>query len=342
MENKKTEIVDQTIFFSWQSDISPESNTNAIRNSLRECSANIEAEMTNVHIKLDEATRNTTGSPDIPATIFDKIPSADIFICDITTINSNSKDTPKKSPNPNVLIELGYASAMVGWDRIIMLFNKSFGEFPAEVPFDIDRRRITPYSVNDKKDKIGKKELQLVLEIAIKAIIKDNPLRPFDKRKLSPQQIKRNKDISNLKWLFNSIHIPSMDEFIEELPNIVIHRITHFWEGFRAIYKSNLYNIYDISLSQRIEAVFRHWDIILSFWSHYRASLSGNQYIFGSPNDMRTSKEEKAFKKIMKERQELYASFRDLLQYIRTEFIEIDLDETSSNAWKEYVEFYKD
>lgn len=132
-----------TVFYSWQSDTNQDCNLKAIRNALRLSSVEIEAEIENITLVLDEATRDTAGSPDIPATIFQKISNADIFICDITTINHEFGTLPRKTPNPNVLIELGFAIATLGWGRIIMVFNKSFGQFPRDTPFDIDRRRIS-------------------------------------------------------------------------------------------------------------------------------------------------------------------------------------------------------
>lgn len=40
-----------------------------------------------------------------------------------------------KTPNPNVMIELGYAIKSLGWDRIILLYDKDFGEIE-EIPFE--------------------------------------------------------------------------------------------------------------------------------------------------------------------------------------------------------------
>ena len=107
-------------------------------------------------------------------TIFEKISKADIFICDLTTINSSDTKNRKVS-NPNVLVELGYAIAELGWERIILLFNKEFGVFPQDLPFDIDRHRTTPFSIKDKTDKSGKAQLSQVLKSALITIIQQKP-----------------------------------------------------------------------------------------------------------------------------------------------------------------------
>jgi hypothetical protein len=71
--------------------------------------------MPKLKIILDEATRGESGSPNIPMTILEKIKVSDAFICDITTINSNAPEELRRTPNPNVLFELGFAVAHLGW-----------------------------------------------------------------------------------------------------------------------------------------------------------------------------------------------------------------------------------
>lgn len=48
-------------------------------------------------------------------------------------------------PNPNVLIELGYAIKVLGWSKIICLFNSETGNIE-DLPFGINHNRVTPYS----------------------------------------------------------------------------------------------------------------------------------------------------------------------------------------------------
>lgn len=122
-------------FFSWQSDV--RGNRNLIVNELRaECQKIKESKGYDVCI--DEATRNMPGSPKIEDAVLTKISKADIFVCDITPINSNGD---KLLPNPNVLFELGYAFHVLGASRIIMLARRSHWDMN-NMPFDINHRRI--------------------------------------------------------------------------------------------------------------------------------------------------------------------------------------------------------
>jgi hypothetical protein len=148
--NKQKEMQTINIFYSWQSDLSRRTNQDAIRHALEICRSSLETTSfeRKINIQIDEATRGISGSPNIPQTIMEKIRSSDVFVADITTVNKGSLEDPKTTPNPNVLFELGYAVGCLGWNRILMLFNKAFGDFPNDTPFDIDRHRAYPYKLS--------------------------------------------------------------------------------------------------------------------------------------------------------------------------------------------------
>jgi len=328
-----------TIFYSWQSDLSKETNLNAIRQTLREASSFVETEITETRIEVDEATRDTTGSPNIPKTIFEKISSSDIFVCDLTTINTNAPTEFRRVPNPNVLIELGYAIATLGWERIIMVFNELHGTFPSDLPFDIDRHRATPFKISDKKDNNGKSQLSQVLKVAVKAIIKKAPLKPDEKRKETPEQKKRNIDISNLKWALNTIHIPTFDNFLEAMPSTIIGKIFYFKDNFVSVLDSNTFHIYDEELLQRLTKFKENWNQSLSFYQHYDPDGSGKNYRFYLVADtFQTEQAEKDFYKLVEIGRELEQDFKNLLQYVRNNYLEINLDETSKAAFENYKE----
>lgn len=97
---------------------------------------------------LETATRNAVGSPDISASILRKIDESDLFLADVSIINSTS-DSPRKAPNPNVLYELGYALKSRGEANLILIANKDITK-DSELPFDIRNRRIVLVSFSDK------------------------------------------------------------------------------------------------------------------------------------------------------------------------------------------------
>ncbi len=162
-----------TVFYSWQSD------TKYNKNYIQKCIDKATKEVTkrqkkelklDLEINVDRDTRNKSGSPEIVETILKKISACDIFICDITIINKNFINKLFKlrlTPNPNVLIELGYAINILGWDRIICVQNIENSNIE-ELPFDIRGHRITPYKGNTQNYKV---ELTSILTIAIESII---------------------------------------------------------------------------------------------------------------------------------------------------------------------------
>ncbi|WP_431136947.1 hypothetical protein [Psychroserpens mesophilus] len=324
------------VFYSWQSDLPKETNLNGIRQSLRISANEVENSIKDISVKLDEATRDKAGSPNIPFTIFEKISKADIFICDLTTINSSDTKNRKVS-NPNVLIELGYAVAELGWERIILLFNKAFGTFPQDLPFDIDRHRTTPFCIIDKNDKSGKAQLSQILKGALATIIEQKPLKKIDAKKISPEVKKRNIDIANLKWCLKYVHIPTMDYFLEEMPSRIIKHIFHYQQGFREVVESSSFHIYNKELMSLITELNKNWSISLAYGHQYDPDRFGNYYKYYAPSDIfPNDKSQQEYNYLLKIREKLIEVFKSFLLYIRTEYLEIDLDTTSKIAFEIY------
>ncbi|MCO4206092.1 nucleotide-binding protein [Aeromonas taiwanensis] len=331
------------IFYSWQSDLPQNTNQKAIRSSLRSASSLIE-ESSDIRIVLDEATRGESGSPNIPATILQKISACDLFVCDLTTINSQSDESVRKTPNPNVLFELGYAVSILGWGRIVMLFNRHFGKFPDDLPFDIDRHRASPFilSEEDPKNKSNISDLQALLKVAISAVVENGPKRPSEMLMKTPEEIRRIRDIENLTWVLSAIHLPTIDQMVLDLPHYLSNRVFHFWESFRSTFENSLFYLYDKNAENLIKNIFVGWQGCVGHGEQYRMAPNPNLYVFSNPGDAPLNKtQEEAWNRIEESRSLLRSSLDQLLAHIRNEYIEIDVEELSRNAWKEYVAYEK-
>lgn len=336
---KKTPL---TIFYSWQSDLPRDTNQKAISTCIKTAFIAIEENDESTHLIYDEATREEAGSPDIPATIFNKISGADTFICDVTTINQ-SETAKRKTPNPNVLIELGFAISILGWERIIMVFNKNFGDFPNDLPFDLDKRRITSFTIASKSDKNGKLDLTSKLTSAIETIIKKNPARPSDSNTKSEKDIKREKDIANLRILMSCIHIPTFDLFTADLPHRILERIFFFWYSFEGNYDSNTFHIYDKTLNEKLKHLRISWGNSLSYGQLFHASGSSKYYNLYLPMDVFTdAKSEESFNELTEETLKLREIFKELIIYIRDNYLEVDLNELSDKAIQNYIDYTKE
>jgi hypothetical protein len=334
-----------TIFYSWQSDLPDETNRRAIRIALRNASSAIEVDNPNIRIEIDEATRGVSGSPDIPGTIMDKINNCSAFFCDITTINATAEDGQRRCPNPNVVFELGYAVARIGWRRIVMLFNEEFGIFPDDMPFDFDRHRGSPYKLAAQVATSKEKNSRLTSLIidAITAIIKACPKKPFDLMHATPEEIKRQRDISNIKWVMSTIHMPTVDDMIDNLPETLSSRMFHFWESFNGVISNRLFHIYDVDLFMAFRNVHSAWQSCVSHGEYYFFAGNSNVLCFNNQGNMPLdARREKEWNDILSARDALRISLDKLLEMIRARFLEIDIDEMNEIAWTEYVEFHRD
>ena len=144
-----------TIFYSWQSDIPSKINRNFIEDALKKAILKIKQEITvqkalrDNDIKLDKDTKDVPGIPPIVDVIFEKISSCGIFVPDLTFVGKTNEN--RLLPNPNVLVEYGWALKEVTHSRIIPVMNSAFGEPSWEtLPFDMRHlRHPITYHVND-------------------------------------------------------------------------------------------------------------------------------------------------------------------------------------------------
>ncbi len=163
------------VFYSWQSDLPNSTNRSFIQRALEKAARSIGADDTvKVEPVIDRDTAGVPGSPDIAATILQKIDDCEVFVCDISIVNARSRKRP--TPNPNVLIELGYALKSLGWSRIVMVFN--LAEAPIEkLPFDLRLKRVITYKSRAREtDRVPERQrLASTLTGALREIYTQRP-----------------------------------------------------------------------------------------------------------------------------------------------------------------------
>lgn len=335
MATKSKDIKNVHVFFSWQSDSPEETNTKAIRKALAASAKRIENKRGDCKIVNDEATRNTSGSPNISIKIMEKIDAAQIFVADITTITSAR--AKRACPNPNVVFELGYAVAQLGWDRIILLINTAYGKFPKDVPFDINQQRCSPYLLNLDAKQEDKENLTNLLISAIGAVIEKNPKTPIELRGLSEAEIKHRRDVESLTWLLSQIHIPTLQSHIGELPRVLSTKAIWFWESFHGVVTNHLFNLYDANLQESVAKLHRGWEVSLQFDYRYRETPNITRHIFSNPGDAPlTSAQQRDWDAIEHARILMQQGLSDLLTRVRSSYLEIDILKTNKTAWEDY------
>ena len=334
MTKSKTNI---RVFFSWQSDLPKDINIKMIRNALAAACKAQKMTKPKINIVLDEATRNTTGSPNITQKILEKIEESDIFIADITTVTGSKIGRP--CPNPNVSYELGYAVANLGWDRVILMFNTKFGQFPNEVPFDFAQHRAFPFD----SDKITKDQLKAFLLSALNAIIEKSPKRPSELKGKSKEKIEHERDSENMKWLMSNLHIPTLDDLIESLPHIIPNKAMYFFEMFNGVVTKSLFDLYDPVLKKEVEKLNVNWREAISYGHEYHQNPGNTLHIFGSVGDMPLDADrQKNWDSIQEASNQMRMSLKAILERVRKDYLGIDIKKTNKRAWKDYVKFHND
>jgi hypothetical protein len=165
------------IFWSWQSDTPAAAGRNFVKTSLVAALAQLADELEwseAERAELDHDTKDVPGLAPIADTIFEKINNAAVFVADITPTGA-TPDGKKKTPNPNVLIELGYALKALGPQRIILVANGAGGFRPEDLPFDLRHRRgpIT-YEVALDADKATKDKAMRALVNSLASALRMN------------------------------------------------------------------------------------------------------------------------------------------------------------------------
>lgn len=172
------------IFYSWQSDAPNSINRTFIGRALEDAAKNLNrSEDADVEdaVRLDQDTQDVPGSPPIVDTILAKIAACDVFVPDVTFMPASGG---RRTPNPNVMIEYGYALKALGPERIVAVMNTYFGE-EAELPFDMRHRRfpltydLAPDADGEMRSRV-RKRLAAEISRAIVAVLDAHPRPPAE------------------------------------------------------------------------------------------------------------------------------------------------------------------
>lgn len=172
--NQRTfdETMAETVFYAWQSDRSQKLHRYLIRDAATAACKRITEDPTNTwELKLDEATLGAPGMCDIPNTILEKISDCSVFLGDLTFVGRLDGGDEELTSNPNVLFELGFAAASIGFDRIVGVMNVVHGQ-PERQMFDVKRRWAVRYEAAESADAQSLKKIGAGLSKEIEAAIR--------------------------------------------------------------------------------------------------------------------------------------------------------------------------
>lgn len=170
----------QTVFYIWQSDSQNRTNRNFIEVALQRAIDGILEEELALEPVIDRDTAGLSGAPDVAQAILEKIDAATVVVADVSLINSGSASSPpdRLTPNPNVMFELGYAAAKLGWAYIVPVHNLATGQIE-DLPFDIRQRRLVTYTADASTEDLptGRKDLQRKLQAALTSCLQASARR---------------------------------------------------------------------------------------------------------------------------------------------------------------------
>ena len=243
----------RTIFYSWQNDLDCKTHRYFIEKCLKNALVDLEKDAA-IYMNYDRDTKGINGSPDITATIFDKIDKCVLFVCDVSIVNSNAEG--RKMPNPNVLVELGYAASKLGWDRIICLFDGNTGDIE-DLPFDLRQKRVTPF-YPDRKNELSRVSKILDVNIAdlyVKGQL-FNPLNDYIKGKIDRSILGIVKPMANLVYgtISMSEGLEHVSPLLKSSPEEIEKNITDI--HFPAFVALNDFGIENANLQEILKDLF--------------------------------------------------------------------------------------
>lgn len=336
------------VFLAWQSEVFKNANHRAIEASLRAAATRVEDAYaaSNLGVYIDKDTTGRSGSPAIADEILKKIDAAHIFVGDVTITNAAYAPAERTAPNANVLVELGFAVGVLGWDRVICLLNKECGHLAPSLPFDVRHRRISVYKLSDDESAKAKNKadgaLTELLVAAITETIEKNPVRPAELKGLSDEKIRERRDIENLTWLLQYVHWPTLDAYIEEGPKIRSFAVVDLLDSFETVLHSSYFHLYDSALNTRVKKLRLAWSQALCAAEQYEPARHERWYLFTTPATRDLTKKENAdWKAISTGLAKLRPAMNGLLKDIRSRYGSLDITALSETAWRRYIERQK-
>lgn len=179
------------VFYAWQSDTLQHHNRFLIRLALGAAAKRISHDVAlGVKVRIDSDTEGVLGQPPVTETILRKIEACDVFAPDFTFVATT--EGGKLVPNPNVMIEYGYAVRAKGYSIMMPVMNTAHG--PAEkLPFDMGHlRHPMKYCLEITAKKAERrgvwKDLSDKFESVLRRMIAAAPAKPKDEKPFAEAQ----------------------------------------------------------------------------------------------------------------------------------------------------------
>lgn len=324
-----TTKADKKLFYSWQSDSDERVNKLFQRDVLKMALKGLKKSDPELAARLLQDTTGTTGTPEIAGTIFDRIDDSFCVASDISIINPDSDE--RKTPNPNVLLELGYAAKSIGWDRIITFFNSHYGKVE-DLPFNIRGRRPTVRyelapNVSDEELQKSATHLAQSLQRQIKDILAlKGPVVLSPSSETKDVRLRRERDVKNLKTVLSYVSTMAIErhaKFFRE-SEVIHYDIFTYATYLESFITSSRFHLYDTKLKELLSKLTEALGKTLSYGQFF-SWHDGHLYKFIRGDWYQNDEDEKAATQLHKEMLELDDVLKEFTTYVNEHYLEIDL-----------------
>lgn len=327
------------VFFSWQSDIKIARATikNLIERAVRELSRKHGVKFT-----YTEATSRDDGAVNIPLRVFENIVASDVFVADITSINESSLireavkrgdiEKYRRTPNPNVAFELGFAAAILGWERIILMRVKGTDDFE-DIPFDFRQHKILDISTDGKPAQRRERHLGSVIE-RIEKIWRNKPIRvgTFNSKRAA-EELANDEDV--VRRLLAAIDVDELELALETLPFHLRFGFIQNWELFSRAYSAVGNHLFNQELQSSFDQFHSSWSRLMDYSKHFEpAEEAADYYVFRK--NQASSHVDDARVRLSEDQGLFEVCLRQVVQVVKKIFPTIEIKETSLIARKRF------
>jgi hypothetical protein len=179
-------------------------------------------------VEVDHDTHGVGGSPLIAETILGKIRDAAVFVADVTPIATTAAG--KRVPNPNVMIELGYAMKVLDDQQIVLVMNGAEGAALKYLPFDLRHRRV-PIHFKLSRDSTEEQRVEVAKELKAElrkrilpglriaeAAQREDKRRTHRAPELSVMLKRENEGPQRMTQTLRSLGVKTLEEIKKETP----------------------------------------------------------------------------------------------------------------------------
>ena len=124
---------------------------------------------------------------------------------------------------------------------------------------------------------------------------------------------------------------------------MLIDRVLYFWEGFNSVMNNSLFHLYDQNLLGLFREYHKAFHETVRHGEEYHPNHDSSAYIFTNPGDLPLPPDRgETWDAIRNAAEEMRKTMQKLLLEIRSNYLEVSVEDNNKAAWRDYVQFKKE